>query len=70
MGFPMKDIGNSKYFCHPRKWLAGIHPKRTQDRCPITNVGHDGRGMDSRYKMSGMTQKKKILLAILSKGTC
>jgi hypothetical protein len=34
----------------------------------MTDVGHDGRGMDSRYKMSGMTQKKNIPLAILSEG--
>jgi len=36
----------------------------------MTNVGHDGGWMDSRYKRSGMTQKKNIPLAIFSKGTC
>ncbi len=27
---------------HPRRVVAGIHPKGLQDGCPITHVGHDG----------------------------
>ena len=26
---------------HPRRWLAGIHPEKGTDGCPITTVGHD-----------------------------
>jgi hypothetical protein len=29
------------YFPHPRQSLAGIHPKKVKDGCPINNVGHD-----------------------------
>ena len=51
-------------FCHPR-WLLrlplqvvgrdGDLSGESQDRCPITNVGHDHVGMDARKNMSGMT---------------
>jgi len=31
----------SPHFRHPCRLLAGIHPKRRGDRCPINNVGND-----------------------------
>ena len=47
--------GHPSSLCHPRvsvvgdpsplrsypQFVAGIHPKGTQDGCPIKNVGHD-----------------------------
>ena len=35
-------------FRHPRHSSAGIHPKKSQDGCPINNVGHDHDG--DRFK--------------------
>ena len=44
-GCPMTHGGHAPpLFGHPRRSLAGIHPKTAQDGCPIKNVGHDGGG--------------------------
>jgi hypothetical protein len=38
------QFGIYSLFGHPRRLLAGIHPKNFKDGCPIKNVGHDDGG--------------------------
>jgi len=41
--------GKTNYLCHPRRWLAGIYPKKDQ--------------MDARLTMSGMTEADRLPIA-------
>jgi hypothetical protein len=39
-GCPLQSVGHDPIFCHPRMWLAGIHPEMPK--------------MNARYKLSDM----------------
>jgi len=49
--------GMTTPFRHPRKELAGIHPKRNEDRCPMKNAGKDEGGDGFPIELPGMTKK-------------
>jgi len=50
-----------------RKWLAGIHPKGSQDGCPITNVGHDSQTDSDQLESRCIEQRFKLAMGKVGK---